>query len=136
MDIKDLQQHYRVKKEVERTSQKLTNLQKSATYNTAKGSSNFAPYQERVFTVTGVSGRNKKAYNEYKRILEERLEELRNNILEVERFISSVTSSEIRQIIDCRYIQGLSWVATSKRVYGDPSENRARMALNRYLKKK
>jgi hypothetical protein len=57
-------------------------------------------------------------------------------ITEIEEFINSIDSSEIRQIIECRFLNGLSWNDTAKVVYGFAGESTPRMALKRFLDKK
>ena len=68
-------------------------------------------------------------------VLEERMGACLLKIARIEEFLGGIERADIRMIIDYRYFKGLSWVAVSQKVYGEPSENRARMALVRFLRK-
>ena len=136
MTIKDLEEYRRLKNEViqiNESLERLLNNQNALVFDTVKGSSLVMPFQERIITIQGVSHKYASTYTKRKRGLEERLEQCIDKIAEIEDFIKTVRRSDIRQIIEYRYIRGLSWVTVSKRVYGDPSENRARMAITRFF---
>ena len=72
-------------------------------------------------------------YAKIKRLLETRTERIQAAILDIEEFIDTIPRSDIRQIINYRYIEGLSWKATARRIYGYPSGDRARMAVTRFF---
>jgi len=134
----DLKQHRKLQKEVETLIKRMENLQYSPgniVSDTVIGSSKRKPYQEHVITVTGADQRARLKKEQLKSILEERKTRLENSILEVERFINTVTCSDIRRIIDLHIRQGLSWNATATKIYGHPCGDNARMALKRYIKK-
>lgn len=136
MTIKNLEQYRQMKNEVTQINQRLENLQNNQNayvFDTVKGSSHSKPYQERVIAITGISQKHIKTYNRLTRILEDRISRIQQNIIEIEEFINTVERSEIRQIIQYRYIKGLSWLATARKVYGYPCEDRARKAITRFF---
>jgi len=136
MTIKDLEEYRQLKNEVKQIAEsleRLLNNKNALVFDTVKGSSHIMPYQERIITITGLDHRYMRTYEKRKKGLEDRLTRCYDKIAEIEEFIKTVRRSEIRQIIEYRYIRGLSWIAVSKRVYGDPSENRARMAITRFF---
>jgi len=136
MTIKDLEQYRQLQNEVKQIAQRLEAMSKAPggiVSDFVKGSSHDMRAKETVFTITGLDQRNRLKYERLQRILQARANRLSNDLLKIEEFIDTVTSSEIRRIIDYRYIQGFSWKAVSRRVYSYPSETRARMAITRYF---
>jgi len=134
--IKDLEQYQHLRKEVNQLAVKLESFNKSPggiVSDSVRGSSHSAPYQERIVTITGLDHRQASKYYRLKALLEERADNLTDLLLQIETFISTVTRSDIRRIIAYRYMDGISWRAVSKRIYGYPSETRARNALTRFF---
>lgn len=56
-------------------------------------------------------------------------------LLEIERFLNTVTDSYIRRIITFRYIDHMSWNRVADKVGGGNTEDSVRKALDRYLEK-
>ena len=54
---------------------------------------------------------------------------------EIERWLETVKDAELESIVRWRFILCLTWRATSVRVYGYPSPDRARKKIERFLKK-
>ena len=55
--------------------------------------------------------------------------------LKIEQWLQTVEDAEIRSIIRWRYILGLSWKQTGKRVYGDTGASDAcRMRIKRFFR--
>lgn len=54
---------------------------------------------------------------------------------EIERWLETVKDAELESIIRWRFILCLTWRATSVRVYGYPTADRARKKVERFLKK-
>jgi len=136
--IKDLEQYRKLQKEILNTSKRLESMPKSPSRivsDSVKGSSHDLRAREQVITITGLDMRNRLKYEKLQRIYEDRVTRQTKTILKIETFIDTIEDSNIRNIINCRYIQGLSWAATAQRVYGYPSESIARMAIKRYFKK-
>ena len=136
MTIKDLEQYRQLQKEVKQISKRLESMSKAPgnlVSDSVKGSSHDLRAKETIFTITGLDQRNRLKYERLQRILEERANRINDTLLKIEEFVDTVQRSDIRRIIDYRYIQGLSWIAVSKRVYDYPSQTRARMAVTRYF---
>ena len=119
MDIKSLEEYRWLKNEVIQINESLTKLldnQNNLVFDTVKGSSHDAPYQERIIVIQGLSQKYAATYAKRKRGLEERLSRCIDKIAEIEDFIKTVRRSDIRQIIEYRFVQGLKWKTVSKRV--------------------
>lgn len=56
-------------------------------------------------------------------------------IVEVEQFISSISDSRIRRIIDLRYINNLSWNDVAIKIGGGNTEDTVRKQFERYMEK-
>ena len=52
---------------------------------------------------------------------------------EVERFISNLPTSELRRIADYRYIQGLDWKQSAKKMGKGYTETSVRLTFSRYI---
>ncbi len=136
MTIKTLEQYRQLKNEVIQLNQRLDKLHNNENiyvFDTVKGSSHSIPYQERVIAITGISQKHIATCNRLKSILADRVSRIQSSIVEIEEFLNSVERSEIRQIIQLRYIQGLSWLVTARKVYGYPCGDRARMTITRFF---
>jgi len=136
MDMKDLEEYRWLKNEVIQINESLNRLlnnQNALVFDTVKGSSHDAPYQERIIVIQGLSQKYAATYTKRKRGLEDRLSRCIDKIAEIDDFIKTVRRSDMRQIIEYRFVQGLKWKTVSKRVYGHASETTALMALKRYL---
>ncbi len=136
MTLKSLEQYTQLKNEVIQLNQRLDKLHKNENiyaFDTVKGSSRSIPYQERIITITGISQKHIATSNKLKNILADRVRRIQKTIIEIEEFLNTVDRSEIRQIIQYHYMQGLSWIATARKVYGYPCGDRARMAVTRYF---
>jgi len=138
LTIKDLEQYRQLQKEVEQLNQQLGRLQNdpgNIVTVTVKSSNRRNPYNEQIIPITGFNEKHMERFNQVKTLLEERVGQALEAVVEIEKFIKTIPRSDIRRIIDYRYIQGLSWAAVSTQVYGSPIENRARMAIQRYFEK-
>jgi len=137
MNIKDLGEYGKLKREAIQISQSLERLNDSKAnlvFDTVTGSGQESPYQKRTIPIRGLSYKYIKTYEKRKKGLGDRLDRCLDKITEIEDFIETVQCPNIRQIIEYRYIQGLEWGAVSRRVYGHASDTTALMALTRYLK--
>lgn len=136
MTIKDLEQYRQLQNEVKQLTQQIESLHgkpQNIVSDTVKGSNHNVHSRIVRFTITGLDMRDKLKCEKLEKILRERVERLGDTLIRIEEFISTVSRSDIRQIINYRYIKGLSWMAVSRRVYGYPSHTRARMAVTRYF---
>ncbi len=69
----------------------------------------------------------------------DRLNELEYNLVkktvEIENYISEIPDSFIRQIIRYKYVDGLSWERTARKMGGYNTRDSIRMLVKRYFKK-
>lgn len=93
------------------------------------------PYVPRTTIIRGLDEKQTKKLHQVQNTLFVRKMALHAQLAEIETFISHISDSQIRQIIELRYIKGLPWNAVAKRLYGYPCGDRARMRVKRYLKK-
>jgi len=134
--ITALEQYGKLKNEIIQTVKRLDELKNDENgyaFDTVKGSSTVFPYQEKIIAITGISQRHINTVKQLELKLRNRIAYLENMIIEIEKFIDTVELSEIRQIIQYHYIQGLTWKMTARKVYGYPCEDRARKAITRYF---
>lgn len=54
---------------------------------------------------------------------------------EVEQFLTTITDSRMRRIINLRFIDGLSWNSVADKIGGGNTEDSIRMAFNRFMEK-
>lgn len=136
MKITDLEEYLKLKNEIKMLEERIKKYESKAKQvisDTVKGSRLCAPYDEHIITITGGDESNWIRMMKCRLILADRKERAEAKTLEIEIFIDTIKSSEIRQIITLKYLEGRSWPAVSKYVYGYPSENRARMRITRFF---
>jgi len=134
----DLEQYMYLLKELKNLTEKLQALLDSSTHlvaDSVKGSSNKFPYQEVAIPIVGVSQKHVSTYVKTKERIDEQISTIQKKTTDIEMFIDSLTRSDIRQIVELRYIQGLKWKQVSSKVYGNSSEDRARKAIELYFLK-
>ena len=91
------------------------------------------PFCQHTIRVEGVSVKTEKLTRALSGQYARKEQELIKQTIAIECWMDTIKDSRIRQIIRLRYEDGLAWREVSRRVYGKRSENRARMALNRYF---
>ncbi|MCL2197300.1 MAG: hypothetical protein FWB80_00095 [Defluviitaleaceae bacterium] len=131
MTIKELEQFRHLQHEVRGLIQRIEKLQtmsKDIVSDSVKNSNGG------ILVITGLDVRSAVKSKKLEKILQERAVHLKRELLRIETFISTVTKSEIRRIIDYRYLQCLQWDDVAKKVYGHATEDTPRKALKRYLR--
>lgn len=130
MTKKELSQLYYLNREIKKDKEKLAELEAKAqriTQQAGKGG--------------GTSGKSDKVGNyaveiaEQKELINIKLRQciiLQNKIY---RYINTIDDSFMRQIIQQRYIDNLSWVRIALNLGGNNTEDSVRMAHNRFLGK-
>jgi len=134
--IQDLEQLRAARKEIaelETKIRRLTALGAETVSDTVRGSSPVFPYTEHVIRVSGVPPAAAASLARIRRMLVERLRRLVAAAEVAEAFIDSIPDSETRILITLHYMNGYSWAAAARRVYGYPGENRARMKVKRFI---
>ena len=128
MTKKDLQQIYYINREIKMWQNKLNSITEIGAVN-----------------ITGVPGAHNISdsvsdmamqKSELQTIIAGKLAELKIKRREVMNFINGIDDSLMRQIMQYRFIDCMSWRQVSDVVYGRiDEEDNMRMACNRYLKK-
>ena len=127
--LRDLEQYRQLVQEMHELTEKLNRVRTVS--DTVKGSSRQKPYHEQTITITGISEKHEQLHN----ILENRIKESTESVANIERFITEIQDPALRRIIDYRYVQGLSWADTSKRVYNNAHKDTARKVVERFFAK-
>ena len=127
-----LEQYNDMFREAKMWEQELDELRKKNTVvkDTVRGSMSSFPYTTHSVTIQGMQKPNGRIAAQEKR-LEERRERLYAMLTEIDDFIDKLEDSQLRQIINYRYVQGYSWVKTARLVHN--KENAIRMRVKRYF---
>jgi len=119
---KELSQIKNLNKEIVLLKKQIENIETlinpEITTDIVKGSSPQFPYVEHTIKITGIdyNGYDKKV----KRLriqLQNRLNELMDKVAEANEYIAAIEDAEIRMILQCRYINGLTWDEIEKELY-------------------
>ena len=70
------------------------------------------------------------------RLLEERKAKAAEQVIEVEKYISSIDDSRMRRMVTLRYIDDLPWWKVESRMGKGYTEDSCRKQMERYLKEK
>lgn len=102
--------------------------------DSVRGSSSFFPYISRSIVIEGIEEKKEsKKLKKYKRLLEEKKDELLDITIDIEEYLKEIDNSRIRQIIRHKYIDGKNWVQIGHLM--ETSADAARMELKRFFKK-
>lgn len=93
------------------------------------------PYSKHAVKICGVNTATIEKITRRIERLKARQRKLEEDIERAEDFIDSLKDSQLRQIIELRFMQGMSWNMVSSRVYDYPDGDRARKKVDRYFKK-
>lgn len=124
-EIKDLEQ--RIQKLEEAENCKLV-------MDSVRGSSDAFPYISRNIVIEGIKEKKEsKKLARYKRMLEEKKDELLDITIDIEEYLKEIDNSRIRQIIRHKYIDGMNWIQIGHKM--KTTADGARMELKRFFKK-
>lgn len=102
--------------------------------DSVRGSSSIFPYISRSIVIEGIEEKKEsKKLKKYKRLLEEKKDELLDVTINVEEYLKGIDNSRIRQIIRYKYIDSKNWVQIGHLM--KTSADAARMELKRFFKK-
>lgn len=122
MTKKELSQIKNLNKEIVLLKKQIENIETlinpEITTDIVKGSSPQFPYIEHTIKITGIdyNGYDKKV-KRLRRQLQNRLNELMDKVAEANEYIAAIEDAEIRMILQCRYINGLTWDEIEKELY-------------------
>lgn len=132
MDKRELFQIRSIIKEIECLQRQLDRAEYQAetrqTTVAVKGSMRYFPYAEHTFKVTGADEVDyAKQVKRLRMKLKHRIDELMATVEEAQEYIAGIPDSDIRLILQCRFISGMTWeqieaetgipVTTAKRKY-------------------
>ena len=106
----DLSQLQSLKKEIEILKNQIASINPGIVTDSVKGSSIRFPYTQHSILITGV---DYKAFDakvkSLTRQLHARVDELMDKVREINEYIATVEDSDTRSILQCKYINGLTW---------------------------
>ena len=126
MDAETLREYQYLKREIKSLQKRIEHLNSTLTDRVRASNSEF-PYQEIHIRIEGEDPRE----SNLELILQKRLDECVDKVIEIERFISSIEDSRIRMIFQRRYVDGWSWQKISRSM-GSMDESYARKIHNRF----
>lgn len=129
MDAETLKEYRYLKCEIKNLQERIKLLKPSVS-DTVRASNTEFPYQEIHIQIEGEDPRK----SSLELILQKRLDECVDKVIEIERFISSIEDSRTRMIFQMRYVDGWSWAKISRSM-GSMDESYARKLVDRYLNK-
>lgn len=135
MTLEQLEQYHDLRREAALWARELQELQRRAecaVADTVRGSSPEFPYTAHTVTVRGVRAEPNPRIVQRQKRLAERRARLDRQLQDIDEFIDSLQDSQLRQIIEYRYINGYSWVKTARLV--NNKESAVRMRIQRYFK--
>lgn len=129
MTVKELKQYRSICREID---EKEVEMKEHTVRGTVVGSSPDFPFVKHTITVGGVEHSANCAETMSK------IKSLRQQKLQIERFIGSISDSQTRRIFELRYIKGdycPSWNAVAMAIGGGNTADGCRKIATRYLKK-
>lgn len=136
IDKNILIQYCDIKEEVKDLEKRITRLEEQKSKiltDSVKGSSTEFPYTEYNCIISGVTNKKSTRVEIYKKLLEDKCEELLDLQTEVEEYIQSLGDSRIRRIMRYRYIDNYSWIKIGCIMNG--TADGIRMEHERFLSK-
>lgn len=127
MDAETLKEYRYLKREIKSLQKRIDHLNSTLTDRVRASNSEF-PYQEIHIRIEGEDPRK----SSLELILQKRLDECVDKVIEIERFISSIEDSRARMVFQRRYVDGWSWVKISQSM-GSMDESYARKIVERYI---
>ena len=125
-------------KEIENLNKRLSkikNKEQTDVSDSVKGSDDTYPYTKHNIKIEGIEiPKNKHLKRKYRRMIENKKYKLEKLKVQLEYELNYVEDSKIRDIIRYKYNDSLTWVQIMFKM-GYNSESKARMKLERYLKK-
>ena len=137
MTLDDLSQMQFKRREITWISRRiaaLSNLQHITT-DSVHSAADF-PYSKRSIQISGTDITELNRVQKKIRQLKARRRKLDIELDEYDSLVEELGDSEIRLIVEFKFIRGLSWNAVAQKVYDYPCGDRARKRIERYFQKK
>ncbi|SHG90064.1 hypothetical protein SAMN02744040_00093 [Tepidibacter thalassicus DSM 15285] len=138
MDLKKLEQFKDKIKEIKILENRILEMQQESeeiVSDVVRASSKSFPYTEHTIKITGVNIKRRDKIKRVTERLNDRKLKLYRELEEIENFIENIEDSKVRQIIELRYIKGMTWSMVALKVYGYPNGDTPRKRIKRYFKK-
>jgi hypothetical protein len=138
MDLTQLEQYRQRAGEIRLLETRLQELREEGTCivsDSVSGSGQTFPFTKHTIVIRGFDVRRHESLRRLSEKLSRRQCELIEEQERLEEFIGAISDSAVRQIIELKYIKGLSWASAATRVFGYPDGSRARKRVERYFKK-
>ena len=134
MDKQQLSQLKFLTKEIEMLKGQIENIDFTIETDTVKGSSPYFPYAEHNILITGIDYKNyERRIKRLRLSLNNRIDEMISLVEEINSYIEDIDSSEMRQILTLRFINGLTWQQIAFSI-GYQDESVPRKRCERFLK--
>lgn len=135
-----LEQYLSTKAEVERIEKRIDRLEKQSEIVADTIQNGLQGKKKRISVVRGYDKKRARLLKEYNIQLENFRLKLLQEQLEVEKFIEGITKSELRNIFEYRYFEGMNWIQVSFKMNEIFScekytEDSVRKKHDRFLKK-
>ena len=128
MTKKELSQLYYLNREIEEQQRRLEELETIATSCTS-----FVTGMPRVAGLTNKVAKYAAEIADLKGLLDLNLKKCFYELNRINRFIESITDSQMRMIISLRYVNGLSWFQVAESIGGGNTEDSVKKAAYRFL---
>lgn len=138
MTINQLEQLRHLEKEIKMLERRIADYEdrpEAFVSDSVVGSSPCIPYQPHTITIKGYGNQYQDKINALQIKYIVRKQQLCKELEEIEAFIEGLQDSRLRQIIEYRYVKGMSWNEVAKNVYGYPNGDAARKAVKRFFEK-
>lgn len=114
MDKKELSQLKPIIKEIEYLKKQLDAAEQLVetriTTDSVSGSSPDWPYVKHTIRISGVDIKDyERKVKRLRNSLKRRIEELMDKVTEMQEYIASVDDPEVRLILQCRFVNGMTW---------------------------
>ena len=131
MTVDQLKQYKALQREIEALNKAIVEMGEKGPEVSSDAVSSAAewPYSKHTVQIDGLD------WSEYERQMRVvlRKREAAAQLSEIEEYIAGIEDSELRQIVRCRFIEGLTWIQTAFRI-GRHDEQYPRKKLDNFLK--
>jgi len=117
VDKKRLQKVPKLKREIEFLQKQLRDaeyyVEQRRVSDSVRGSSKHFPYLQKTFSVSGIDVPGyERRVKRYRAQLQKQIDAYMDTIAEAQEYIAAVEDSRTRMVLQCRYINGLTWEQT------------------------
>ncbi len=123
-------QYCDLKKEIENLEKRIDKIRKQSDLIADVVQNGFKGHT----VIRGIDWNRQHKLNKLEAVLQERYDKLLDMQTEIEEWINTIDRSDIRQIIERRYIDGMNWIQIQHTMNYD-SESTARVKHDRFLEK-